>query len=129
MKRLELIISDYTNALNRLEEATNKASSELEIDGAIQRFEFTFELLWKLLKIYLQNEGLTRKTPRECLKTAYEIEIIENEKIWLKMLEDRNLTVYLYDNSESREIYARVKKDYVPVFKGILKRIQLELSK
>jgi nucleotidyltransferase substrate binding protein (TIGR01987 family) len=70
MKRLEQTENDFTNALKALEQAVSEATRDLEIDGAIQRFEFTYELFWKLLRAYLQEQGIIVNTPKECFKEA-----------------------------------------------------------
>jgi nucleotidyltransferase substrate binding protein (TIGR01987 family) len=73
MKRFEQVKDDFERALKALEESVVEAESDLEIDGVIQRFEFTYELLWKLLKIYLEREGIIAKTPRECFKESFRL--------------------------------------------------------
>ena len=56
-------------------------SSRIHIDTTIQRFEFTFELVWKFLKNYLQDRGLNLYYPKEILKEAFMGKIIDNENI------------------------------------------------
>jgi nucleotidyltransferase substrate binding protein (TIGR01987 family) len=124
MKRLTQIISDYKKALKSLTEAVDIAKSDLEIDGVIQRFEFTFELFWKSLKIYLENEGISAKSPRQVLKESYSLGLFSDEKTILKMLDDRNETTYLYDEDSSREIYNRIKENYLSIFQDILNKIE-----
>jgi nucleotidyltransferase substrate binding protein (TIGR01987 family) len=124
MKRVEQAKGDFKNALKRLEEAVREAKSDLEIDGAIQRFEFTFELFWKLLKVYLESEGIICRSPKGCLKEAYQAGIIEREDVWLKMLDDRNMSVHIYDKQTSGEIFDRIKNSYVREFKKALRNIE-----
>lgn len=126
MKRFEQVKSDFVNALNALEQSTIEAKSDLEIDGMIQRFEFTYELLWKLLKLYLEQEGIIAKTPRECFKEAYRLGLLTNEEKSLKMIDDRNMSVHLYDRTSSRDIFQRIKIDYVRIFQEILARMSEE---
>jgi len=90
MKRLEQIESDFGKALKALEEALSQAESDLEVDGAIQRFEFTYELFWKLLRAYLQQEGIVVNTPKECFKEAYGLGILNSEDIALRMVDDKS---------------------------------------
>jgi nucleotidyltransferase substrate binding protein (TIGR01987 family) len=123
MKRLNQFREDFGNALKKLEEAVTDAESDLEIDGTIQRFEFTFELMWKFLKVFLESEGIICRSPKECLKEAYKGEIIENQNLWLNMLSDRNLSVHIYDMETSREIFDRIKTLYLSEFQKIKKKI------
>jgi len=123
MKRLEQIKGDFHNALVSLEEAVSQAKSDLEIDGAIQRFEFTYELFWKLLKVYLQQEGIVANTPRECFKESYKLGLLGDEEKALKMIDDRNLTVHLYDKDASRVIFERVKFVHTGLFAASWEKI------
>lgn len=72
-------VCKFKEAAARLREGIRQAKDELEKDGVIQRFEFMFELFWKALKIYFENEGIPCKTPRECLKAVFRYEVILDE--------------------------------------------------
>jgi nucleotidyltransferase substrate binding protein (TIGR01987 family) len=124
MKKLEQTQNDFTNALRALEEAVLEATSDLEIDGAIQRFEFTYELFWKLLRAYLQQQGIIVNTPKECFKEAYKLGILQDEETALKIVDDRNLTTHLYDQVTSREVFGRIKSVYVKLYTEALDRIR-----
>lgn len=100
-------------ALNRLRQGAEAAKEELEKDGVIQRFEFTVELFWKTLKILLQEQGVTVRTPREILQEAFRIEWLGEEKLFLDMMEDRNRTSHIYKREMAEEIYQRIKSRYV----------------
>jgi len=54
MKEIKIAAQRYQDALNKLTEGVENARDELDRDGVIQRFEFTFESFWKLLKLILQ---------------------------------------------------------------------------
>ena len=82
----------------------------VEKASAIQFFETTFELAWKLVKDYLNYLGYQVKSPRETIKTAYQASIIKDGDIWLEALSDRNLTVHTYDETQADEIYKAIKK-------------------
>lgn len=92
------------------------------IDATIQRFEFTFELSWKFLKDYFLEKGLQLNYPKEVIKEAFSVGIIDNEKVWLLMLSDRNMTSHTYDEKLADEIYGRIKT-YVPELKILLKKV------
>ena len=118
-----IILENFSNALERLEEAVNEAQTELEIDGAIQRFEFTFEQAWKSIKKFLEDEGIICRSPKSCLKEAYAVGFINNEQIWLKMLTDRNRSVHIYDMETSREVFENIKRFYVQELKALKQKL------
>lgn len=107
----------------KLQEGVNAAISELEKDGVIQRFEFTFELLWKSLKIYLEHQGIIVKTPRDSFKAAFKIGVISKEQDFLNMLEDRNKTSHIYSKEESEAIFDRIKSFYLSNIQQIIDKI------
>jgi nucleotidyltransferase substrate binding protein (TIGR01987 family) len=79
----------------------------------IERFEFTYELSWKLLKVYLSYSGIADvRTPREAFKEAFSVGLLNEGDVWIDMLEDRNLTSHTYDEAEARAIYRKVKSNY-----------------
>ena len=118
-----VVFENFSNALERLEEAVNEAQTELEIDGAIQRFEFTFEQAWKSIKKFLEDEGIICRSPKSCLKEAYAAGFITNERIWLKMLTDRNRSVHIYDMETSREVFENIKRFYVQELKALRQKL------
>lgn len=122
MKRLDQIEKDFRSALVSLEEALSTAMTDLEIDGSIQRFEFTYELFWKYMRIYLQREGIVANSPKECFKEAFRLGLIRDEASALQMIDDRNLTAHLYDKDASRAIFDRVKSTHCKLFRETLDR-------
>lgn len=115
-KRWSEKIKDLENAVSRLDE-TIKDSKKIELstlkDGVIQRFEFTLELSWKILKTYLVNEGIDCvNTPKSVVREAYKAGIIKNGEIWIEMIDDRNLTSHIYSQSMADDIYLRITKKY-----------------
>lgn len=119
------IKEDLKNATNRLEEALRKEVSELEIDGILHRFEFTFELAWKTMKDCLEEQGIVGKigSPREMIKEAFSIGLIENGEEWLNMITSRNELSHLYDEETSREIYDDIKGTYIFEIKKLIKKL------
>ncbi|MBF0153107.1 MAG: nucleotidyltransferase substrate binding protein [Magnetococcales bacterium] len=97
-------------ALDRLQEALSRdvRTDSMVLDATIQRFEFCVELTWKTLKKLLEAEGENAKTPKQALQKAYAAEWIHDEKLWISMLLDRNLTSHTYKESLARDIHARI---------------------
>ena len=81
--------------------------SIVEQAGTIQFYEMTFELAWKCLKDFFQEQGLDVKYPREVLKTGIEKEILSKGDVWMQALTDRNLTSHLYDEP-GRKCYQKI---------------------
>lgn len=94
-------------------------------DGVIQRFEFTYELAWKLMKAYLEYEGTTNvNSPRSAFKEAFAAGLIINGDVWIDMINDLNLTVHTYNEQLAQEIYERVKEKYYPAFVAFTDRMK-----
>ncbi|MBZ0214174.1 MAG: nucleotidyltransferase substrate binding protein [Nitrospirae bacterium] len=98
-------------AAERLREALALGDDPIIRDAVIQRFEFTFETVWKALKLFLEHQGYSAPSPRAVLKTAFvegAIEGSEDADVWLRMLEDRNLTTHAYDEVLAAHAYDEV---------------------
>ncbi|MBM3834397.1 MAG: nucleotidyltransferase [Verrucomicrobia bacterium] len=118
--------AELQRAADRLREAVAQPESGLVRDAVIQRFEFTFELVWKCLKLYLERQGLECGGPRSTLKKAFAEGLIrshEEADVWLQLLEDRNLTSHAYDEALAQRIYENIVKDYVTVLGAMAERI------
>lgn len=111
------------HAVTRLKEALAEKETSLTIDGTIQRFEFVFELCWKTLQRALLEEGLDAKTPREMVTKAYQSGWVENEKLWLQMLKNRNETSHTYNEDLAEKIYNRIP-GYYKEFEKILRFLE-----
>jgi len=130
-ERLIQKFGDYKNALERLREVLDAdPEQDFIYDAAIQRFEFTYELAWKLLKGFLSYSGITEvMTPREVFKEAFSIGMIQEGQNWIEMLKDRNLTSHVYDKEKAEEIYGHVKGIYFSLFKTLSEKIEKELAR
>jgi len=119
--------TEVRQATARLLEAIAQPETDLIRDGTIQRFEFSFELVWKTLKLYLERQGHEFGGPRATLKIAFAEGLIttpEEADIWLKMLEDRNLTSHTYNQALAERIYRHIVRDYAPLLGKISEKIQ-----
>ena len=117
------------SALKKLEEVMDRPETDsIVIDAAIQRFEFTFELAWKVMKDYLEYQGLRIPGPRECIKEAFKYDLIKKGDAWIDMLEKRNLTSHLYDEKMALEIFRAIKEKYVAMFKEFVEEMSTRLN-
>jgi nucleotidyltransferase substrate binding protein (TIGR01987 family) len=97
-------------ALDRLEElvvAAPPPGSGLA-DGAIQRFEFCFEMFWRCLRAALIDEGIDVASPRGAFREAYAQGWLAEEAPWLAMIEARNLTSHTYNAETAAKVLARL---------------------
>ena len=106
----------FVHAVNSREALKNDGYDDLFLDLIVKRFEFTFEMGWKAVKRYLDYLGFEEKSPRGSIKEAFAQNIIENEQVWLDLIEQRNLTSHVYDEYQITEI----------VKQAVLKRLENE---
>lgn len=92
-----------------------EAPSVVERAGLIQFFEMAFELSWKLLKDFEEQEGLTAKTPREVIKQAYQAGLVSHGHDWMNALQDRNLMAHTYSESTAIAVEAKIRHEYFPL--------------
>jgi nucleotidyltransferase substrate binding protein (TIGR01987 family) len=103
-------LDSFAKGLAQLDLAIPRLDSDpLLRDGAIQRFEFTFELAWKALRgTLLEAHGVDVTSPKSTLRAGKEIGLIADEDGWLRMLEDRNLTSQTYREPIAIEVASRL---------------------
>ncbi len=128
--RWQYRFDNYKRAFSLLREAlelkSEKGLSALEEEGVIQRFEYTWELAWKTLKDYLQNEGvvLDKITPKTVIVKAIEAKIITNREEWMKALDDRNKISHVYDNNVFKEVIENfIEKHYLVLFEAFYDKL------
>lgn len=90
--------------------------SDLEQEGIIQRFEYTYELAWKTMKDFLQEEGviIDPLTPRTVIKEAFIANLIDDGQVWTDMMLHRNLLSHTYDDQTFNEVLKAVNSKYLP---------------
>jgi nucleotidyltransferase substrate binding protein (TIGR01987 family) len=82
----KLIITPLIKVQKIFEDALKEAKSELERDGAIQRFEYTYELVWKTLKKVLSFNGIEANSPRDVFREAARQGLIDDPAYGLFLL-------------------------------------------
>lgn len=116
-------------ALDRFEEVLQKTTTQddIMVDAAIQRFEFCIELFRKSLQqLLFVFESVDAKTPKQTFNQAYRAEWINDEDIWVRMLQDRNRSSHTYYEPLAREIYARLP-GYCTVMRDTYEFLQKEV--
>lgn len=120
---------NYISNLAVLEKAYGEdLENEFIISGIIDKFFVQFELGWKVLKELLRYEGKSiaaSGSPREILKSAYQVYDFLSEDIWLSMLKDRNDMTHIYDGEAAGRLAGKILKEYIPEFQKLRAQILL----
>lgn len=121
IEQIRLKKENYHHAVIRLQAALRKDANadDMYLDATIQRFEFCFELAWKLMKAVLEYEGIEANSPRGCIREGWKQRLISNAEAWLEMMEKRKLPSHTYDENVAREIYHDVKERYVVLLEAL----------
>ena len=123
--------SNYKKALGKLEAAAKvreyASLSELEKEGLIQRFEYTFELAWKTLQDLLEHKGYQDIAgPNPVLEQALKDGYIKNEKQWRNMKKSRELTSHTYNSETADDIAENIVAEYYQLLKDLELRLEEE---
>ncbi|MBY7024704.1 MULTISPECIES: HI0074 family nucleotidyltransferase substrate-binding subunit [Clostridium] len=127
MKSVEFKYMNLKKAYGKLVEVSKLYDGKDEIvrDSLIQRFEFIYELTHKTLKDVMKYLGVTLENsfPRTIYKKAYVNNLISDDKVWINLLEDRNSTSHIYNESLSDEIANRIVTYYVKAIGELVENI------
>ncbi|MEV4782156.1 HI0074 family nucleotidyltransferase substrate-binding subunit [Burkholderia sp. LMU1-1-1.1] len=115
---------DFLSALARLEEALAQPEDSFLRDASIQRFEFTYELAWKAIKLWLETQDIVVLSAKETLQAALEQGLMVDGNGWSQLHRMRNLTSHTYDEAQALIVYRFVKVDGVRLFSELAARVQ-----
>ena len=95
--------------------------NQLEQEGVIQRFEYTFELAWKTMKDYLESSGVVifPVTPRQVIKETFATKILPDGQVWIDMLDHRNLLSHSYDFAVFEKAVVAISTQYLPAMESL----------
>jgi nucleotidyltransferase substrate binding protein (TIGR01987 family) len=114
VERLTQRLATARDALSTFDELAYKPErTKVERDAAIQRFEYTFEAVWKAVQLYLREiEGLDLGSPKGVARASLEVGILDDgeTRLLLAMADDRNLTVHTYNEELAEEIATRLSQ-------------------
>ncbi|MFQ5456682.1 MAG: HI0074 family nucleotidyltransferase substrate-binding subunit [Nitrospirota bacterium] len=127
MSKFESIWEDFRKSLKRLEEVLKEEKTEIVRDSAIKRFEIAFDLAWKTVKAYLEDQhNLTCVSPQSCLREAFRVGLIDYDDYWMEITKARNLTVHTYNEILAERIYNELPHVIV-TFKNLDTKIEREI--
>ncbi len=116
-EKIKLRLSEYKKEIKSLKSAIDISilkfeTNEFEFfkDSVIQRFEYSVEWSWKLLKIILnENEWIECYSPKDCIRNSFKLWYIDNIEIWFKIIESRNMSSHVYNEDFTDILYEKIK--------------------
>lgn len=119
----------FQHALAQLRDAESLAKSrslsQLEEQGMIQAFEYTFELAWNVLKDFLESRGVRELYgSRDVIRVAFQRDLLDDGNVWMAMIESRNLTSHTYDESVAKQVISAIRQKYIRQFNMLEQRMQ-----
>ncbi len=116
---------NFEKSLKLLEQALAiKTPDIFQKAGTIQFFETTYDLAWKTLKDWLEDEGFAEiASPRAVIKKAFEVGVIKNGHTWMNLIGDRNITAHTYDEEKVSEVENAINERYYPLLKELYKSL------
>ena len=116
-------LKSFEKALLQLGDALEESESPIVRDACLQRFEFSYELLWKTLKIFLEEiHGVRAVSPRQVFKEAFALSIIDDELTFVEMIESRNTLSHTYNEEQAAKIYLKCEA-YLEAMKNVLAQL------
>lgn len=134
--RWEQRFSNYVKALTKLEQAVDYINKDILEEGdtidandvevvldemikeaLIQRFEYTHELAWNVMKDYAAFQGNSSVGgSRDASREAFQLNLITDGQVWMDMISSRNKSTHTYNEETAEEIYAKILNEYYPAF-------------
>lgn len=114
-------LANYNKAYSQLRKAVDSSCerqlSDLEKQGLIQSFEFTWELAWNVMRDYLIYQGITPvRGAREAIREAYNKGLIDEGEEWMETVESRNLSSHTYNEETAEAIIGQIINSYHCLF-------------
>ena len=140
--RWEQRFSNYIKAFNKLDQAVAKIKTDFEIEddgtidddeflddiikeGIIQRFEYTHELSWKVMKDFLEDVGEVKMYgSKDATKEAFAAELITDGDVWMDMIKSRNKTSHTYNEEVADEIFKNIITQYHTEFSAFRDKME-----
>lgn len=123
-ERWMLRLETFSKALGRLRDvialSRERPLNEYERDALIKRYEFTYEMAWKLMMSFVKENGLEQiRGSKDIIREAYRYRLIDNAEPWFEMVELRDKTVYTYDEEMSTDAVREIIENYYPLLDSL----------
>ena len=120
LDKLDLFLKAFLALENGIVEYNTNPDSEVMKAGIIKMYEFTWELSWKTLKEYLEDENIDfLPSPRQTIKESFQLDLIDDDISWINILDDRNIMNHTYDQMRADEQVPKIINEYFEQFKKL----------
>jgi nucleotidyltransferase substrate binding protein (TIGR01987 family) len=121
---------NFKKAFAQLDKAVQQGDfNELERQGLIKAFEYSYELAWNTLRDFLINKGYTDVIgSKDSFRLAFQLGILENGNGWMEMVKSRNLTSHTYNLETAESVEEAIETNYHKMFKQLIERLELEIN-
>jgi len=117
---------NYTKAVEQMTRFIEAGElNEMEEQGLIQSFEYTYELAWNTLKDFFEEQGETQVMgSRDAFRLAFKRGLIEEGEVWMDMIKSRALTTHTYNEATAKAIAQSIRGAFFAQFVKL--RVRLE---
>ncbi|GIX42440.1 MAG: nucleotidyltransferase [Leptospiraceae bacterium] len=125
IQRLENLKNAFNQLKTAIEIYSERELNDLEKQGMIKAFEYTFELSWNTIRDFFIYQGIYDiKGSRDAIKFAFKYGLIENPDIWIEMIQSRNLTSHTYNIITAGEVIKQIIEKYYKEFNDIINKLE-----
>ena len=117
---------NYRKAVAQMTKFINKGDlNEMEEQGLIQSFEYTYELAWTTLKDFFEDQRESNIFgSRDSFRLAFKRSLFEDGETWMKMIESRALTSHTYNEETAKAIAQSIRSAFFPEFVKLQARLE-----
>ena len=131
-RKLERKIANLEKAFSNLHQSQSfDYEFQVKVEVVTKRFEYTFEALWKTLRLFLsQEKGLECHSPMDCFKSAYQAGMIPDayEQDFIQMVRKRNEIVHIYNEPVAYEIYNCIVPRFIEAIGAVVENLKQQKS-
>lgn len=114
---VEFIQQDFQDKKTSFSNEEKVVLNEMIKEGLIQRFEYTHELAWNVMKDYAEYQGNPNVGgSRDASREAFQLQLVSNGHLWMDMISSRNKTSHTYNEATANEIYEKIVNEYYLAF-------------
>ncbi len=132
-------LTKFTQAVEFIKESLPEEDAEVDFsssiedgiirEGLIQRFEYTHELAWNVMKDFAEYQGnFDIKGSRDATREAFKMKLITNGDVWMDMISNRNKSSHTYNEETADEVYKSIITDYYSAFIEFAKNMEALIS-